>query len=244
MLDLEDVVAIFFRVECRLEASSTCTLEDFGRRVSVFVQNIDLTSSPSDIVNAKIVPEPTSMTISENRVYLGHLVSIMQKMIQTMSLNAKYNSKKKKFRGIGLSCPSVTVHLRHITASELKVQRVVKTTGEKITVPLAVLLHPGSEHMWYEDAGIQKLGSGSFGVVVSGILKGNDAEEGQEVAIKIMKRRGQLSEIHATDEATGSLVFTQLQGARTLPILGGGYTTLAVRNRTFSYCCCLLDCFR
>ncbi len=71
--------------------------------------------------------------------------------------------------------------------------------------------------MWYENAGIQKLGSGSFGVVVSGILKGNDAEEGQEVAIKIMKRRGQLSEIHATDEATGSLVFTQLQGAQTLP---------------------------
>jgi hypothetical protein len=109
MLDLEDVVAMFFRVECRLEASSTCTLEDFGRRVSVFVQNIDLTSSPSVIVNAKIVPEPTSMTISENRVYLGHLVSIMQKMILTMSLNAKYNSKKKKFRGIGLSCHSVTV---------------------------------------------------------------------------------------------------------------------------------------
>ena len=91
--------------------------------------------------------------------------------------------------------------------------------------------------MWGVDAGIQRLGSGSFAVVVLGTLKGNDGEEGQEVAIKIMKRRGQLSEIHASDEATGSLVFTQLQGARTLPILGGGCTTLAVRNREFTAAC-------
>ena len=243
MLDLEDVFAIFFRVECRVEASSTCTLEDFGRRLSVFVHNIDLKSSPSDIVNANIVPQPTSMNISENRVYLGHLVSIMQKMILTMSLNATYSSKKKKFRGIGLSCHSVAVHLRHIAASELKVRRVVKTTGEIITVPLSVLLLPGSEHMWGVDAGIQRLGSGSFAVVVRGTLKGNDGEEGQEVAIKIMKKRGQLSEIHAADEATGSLVFNQLQGARTLPILGGGSTTLAALNRALTACCCLLDCF-
>jgi hypothetical protein len=194
-----------------------------------------LKSCSSEIANVTIVPPPGTKP-ADSRDYLSHLVNIVRKN------SVLY--KKPFFRGIGLKCLPATAYLRHIAASELKVQRVVKTTGEKITVPLAVLLHPGSEHMWYEDAGIQKLGSGSFGVVVSGILKGNDAEEGQEVAIKIMKRRGQLSEIHATDEATGSLVFTQLQGARTLPILGGGCTTLAVRNRTFSYCCCLLDCFR
>ena len=97
--------------------------------------------------------------------------------------------------------------------------------------------------MWGVDAGIQRLGSGSFAVVVRGTLKGNDGEEGQEVAVKIMMKRGQLSEIHAADEATGSLVFNQLQGARTLPILGGGSTTLAALNRALTACCCLLDCF-
>ena len=240
-LSLEKVVSIFIDLECRVESSAEVTLVDFGTRLSLFVQHHHLKSCASETVNVTVVP-PLGTQPADCREYLRQLVNITQRLSKIKPLNVSY--KKPFFRGIGLKCLPATAYLRHITASELKVQRLVKTTGEKITVPLAVLLHPGSEHMWYEDAGIQKLGSGSFGVVVSGILKGNDAEEGQEVAIKIMKRRGQLSEIHATDEATGSLVFTQLQGARTLPILGGGYTTLAVRNRTFSYCCCLLDCFR
>ena len=233
-LNLEKVVSIFIHFECRLDPSAEVSLVDFGARLSLFVQHHDLKRCPSEIANVTIVPPPGTKP-ADSRDYLSHLVNIMRK------LSVLY--KKPFFKGIGLKCLPTTAYLRHIAASELKVRRVVKTTGEIITVPLSVLLLPGSEHMWGVDAGIQRLGSGSFAVVVRGTLKGNDGEEGQEVAIKIMKKRGQLSEIHAADEATGSLVFNQLQGARTLPILGGGSTTLAALNRALTACCCLLDCF-
>ena len=229
----------FISVGCRLEVFASVTLEEFGQRFSQFVHHTGLKSCPPETVNVSIVPPPGT-TPTACRAYLSHLVNIMQKLNRTMALNVSY--KKPYFKGIIVNC-STTAYLRHIAASELKVRRVVKTTGEIITIPLPVLLVPGSEHMWGVDAGIQRLGSGSFAVVVRGTLKGNDGEEGQEVAIKIMKKRGQLFEIHAADEATGSLVFNQLQGARTLPILGGGSTTLAALNRALTACCCLLDCF-
>ena len=229
-LTLEKVVAIFIHFECRLDPSAEIRLGDFGERLSLFVQHHDLKRCPSETANVTIVP-PSGTKPADSRDYLSHLVNIMRK------LSVSY--KKPFFIGIGLKCLPTTAYLRHIAASELMVRRVVKTTGEKITVPLAVVLLPGNEHMWFEDAGIQLLGRGSFGVVVSGTLKGNDGEESQVVAIKIMKKRGQLSEIHAADEATSSLVFNRLHGARTLPILGGGSTTLAVLNRALTATACL-----
>ena len=241
-LTLEKVIAIFIDLECRVEPSAEVTLGDFGMRLSLFVQHHRLKSCASETVNVTVVP-PHGTQPADCREYLRQLVNITQRLSRTKQLRGDVSYKKPFFKGIGLKCLPTTAYLRHIAASELKVRRVVKTTGEIITVPLSVLLLPGSEHMWGVDAGIQRLGSGSFAVVVLGTLKGNDGEEGQEVAIKIMKKQGQLSEIHAADEATGSLVFNQLQGARTLPILGGGSTTLAALNRALTACCCLLDCF-
>ena len=211
-LSLEKVVAIFLHFECRLDHCAEVRLSDFGERLSLFVHHHDLKRCPSETANVTIVPPPGTKP-NESRDYLSHLVNIMRKLFVSY--------KKPFFRGIGLKCLPTAAYLRHITASELVVRRVVNLTGKKITVPLAVLLHPGNESMWNKDSGIQVLGRGSFGVVVSGALKADGAEEAKEVAIKIMTKQGQLSEIHAADEATGSLVLTQLHGARMLPILGG-----------------------